>query len=88
MSSALSWLIDGSDGGLQHLLLTLIRISAVLTLAWLAHFAWRHANPLFRVLLWRTTAIWLSLKLERLLVDHGKRLEIELTLIAHDLIVA
>lgn len=61
MSPALNWLIDGSDGGLQHLLLMLVRISIVLTFAWIAHFAWRQANPQLRVLLWRTTAIGLFL---------------------------
>ena len=63
MSSAIGWLIEGSGSGLQHVMLMVVRITMLLALAWTAHFAWRHANPQLRVLLWRATAAGLFLVL-------------------------
>jgi len=59
MSSTLNWLMDSSDGPQHSVLLTLFRITFILTVAWLCHSACSRWNPRLRILLWRTTAIGL-----------------------------
>lgn len=59
MSSAWYWLMDGGDSWQHNVLLSLIRITAILAGTWLCHSAWSRWNPRLRILLWRTAAIGL-----------------------------
>ncbi|QDU53909.1 M56 family metallopeptidase [Aeoliella mucimassa] len=54
-------LLASSESELQQLLQPLVRISIVLSIAWLLHHALKRANPQLRVLLWRTTTVGLFL---------------------------
>ena len=57
MSSALNLLLSGSDGLQHNVRLTLMRITLILMVSWLCHFAWSRWNPRLRILLWRIAAI-------------------------------
>lgn len=57
MSSTLNWLMGSSDALPNSALLILIRLTLILMVAWLCHYACSRWNPRLRILLWRMTAV-------------------------------